>query len=150
LVIGSEGTMAVVTSATLRLHPMPTSRSFAAFSFPTTELGWEAMRAMFQHGLRPAVSRLYDPFDAMLARRGSVKKGGADSGGTPGLGAAALRRLLRRPGAINDLLEGSFGSKMLGGSLLVVIFEGEGDAPERDAQTARAMLERIQGKYEGE
>jgi alkyldihydroxyacetonephosphate synthase len=30
------------------------------------------MRAMFQAGLRPAVSRLYDPFDAMLARRGGV------------------------------------------------------------------------------
>jgi alkyldihydroxyacetonephosphate synthase len=149
-IIGSEGTLAVVTSATLRLHPRPVARSFAAFSFPTTEHGWEAMRAMFQRGLRPAVARLYDPFDAMLARRGSVKKGGADSGGTPGLGAAALRSVLRRPGAINELLEGSFGSKMLGGSLLVIIFEGEGEQPERDVEEARAMLEPMRAKYEGE
>ncbi len=150
LVIGSEGTLAVVTSATLRLHPKPESRAFAAFSFPTTEHGWEAMRAMFQAGLRPAVSRLYDPFDAMLARRGAVKKDGADSGKTPGLGAAALRNLLRRPGAINELLEGGFGSAMLGGSLLIVIFEGEGDAPERDKEAARRMLERMSATYEGE
>jgi alkyldihydroxyacetonephosphate synthase len=150
LVIGSEGTLAVVTSATLRLFPRPTERAYAAFSFPSTKHGWEAMRVLFQHGLRPAVSRLYDPFDAMLARRGSVKKGGADSGDSPGFGAAALRSLLRRPGAINDLLEGSFGSKMLGGSLLVIIFEGEGDGPSRDVELAQRLLEPMSAKYEGE
>ncbi|HEY8075387.1 MAG TPA: FAD-binding oxidoreductase [Labilithrix sp.] len=147
LVIGSEGTLAVITSATLRLHPKPASRAFTAFSFPTTKHGWEAMRTMFQAGLRPAVARLYDPFDAMLARRGSVKRGGADSGDAPGLGASMLRSILRRPGAINDLLEGGFGSAMLGGSLLVVIFEGEGDQPDRDAETARALLQAQFGKH---
>ncbi len=155
LIVGSEGTLGVVTSATLRIHPRPATRAFAAYSFPSTEHGWEAMRAMFQAGLRPAVARLYDPFDAMLARRGSVKKGGADSGGTPGLGAAALRSLLRKPGAINELMEGPFGSKMLGGSLLVVIFEGadedgRDDAPERDAAAARALFEKMSARYEGE
>lgn len=152
LVIGSEGTLAVVTSATLRLHPKPSRRAFAAFSFPTTEHGWEAMRAMFQAGLRPAVARLYDPFDAMLARRGAVKKGGVDSGEAPGLGAAALRNLLRHPGALNELLEGSFGSAVLGGALLVVIFEGEGDAPDQELDLARALLERpaMKARYEGE
>jgi alkyldihydroxyacetonephosphate synthase len=86
----------------------------------------------------------------MLARRGAVKKGGADSGDAPGLGAAALRRLLRHPGAINELIEGSFGSALLGGSLLVVIFEGEGDEPGRDLEAARAMLEPMRARYEGE
>jgi alkyldihydroxyacetonephosphate synthase len=151
LVVGSEGTLAIVTSATLRLHPRPTHRAFGAFSFPSTEHGWTAMREMFQAGLRPAVARLYDPFDAMLARRGSVKHGGADSGDTPGLGAAALRTLLRSPGAINELLEGPFGSAMLGGSLLVVIFEGAGaDDPDRDLEKARRMLEPMGGTWEGE
>lgn len=150
LVIGSEGTLAIVTSATLRLHPRPTTRALAAFSFPTTSHGWEAMRAMFQAGLRPAVARLYDPFDAMLARRGAVKKGGADSGGTPGLGAAALRNLLRRPGAMNELMEGSIGSAVLGGSLLIVIFEGEGEAPSRDLDEGRRIASGQGGQYEGE
>ncbi len=161
LVIGSEGTLAVVTSATLRLHPLPESRAFCAFSFPSTEHGWEAMRAMFQRGLRPAVSRLYDPFDAMLARRGSVggsqkKTSGARGGGAagaaraPGLGAAALRTLLRRPGAINELLETSASSKMLGGSLLVIIFEGAGDAPQRDVATTRALFATMSARDEGE
>ena len=48
LVIGSEGTMAIVTSATLRLHRKPTARAFAGFSFPTTEHGWEAMRERYR------------------------------------------------------------------------------------------------------
>ncbi len=150
LVIGSEGTMAIVTSSVLRLHLKPSTRAFAGFSFPTTEHGWEAMRAMFQAGLRPAVSRLYDPFDAMLARRGAVKKDGADSGKTPGLGAAALRSILRRPGALNELLDGSFGSRLLGGSLVILIFEGEGDAPQRDLEQARALFATMRATYEGE
>ena len=150
LVVGSEGTLAVVTSATLRLHPKPTTRAFGAFSFPTTETGWEGMRLLFQAGLRPAVSRLYDPFDAMLARRGAVKKDGADSGGTPGVGAAALRSLLKKPGAINELLEGSFGSAMLGGSLLIIIFEGDGEQPEHDLEATRRLFESLEATWEGE
>jgi alkyldihydroxyacetonephosphate synthase len=85
----------------------------------------------------------------MLARRGAVKKGGVDSG-APGLGAAALRTLLRRPGTFNELLEGSFGSAVLGGSLLVVIFEGEGDLPHADLAAARRLLEPLEARYEGE
>jgi alkyldihydroxyacetonephosphate synthase len=150
LVVGSEGTLAVVTAATLRLHCAPEVRAFRAFSFPTTKHGWEAMRAMFQAGLRPAVSRLYDPFDAMLARRGSAKKDGHVSSGAPGLGAAALRGLLRSPAALNELLEGKVGGALFGRALLVVIFEGEGDAPDRDLADARAIALRRKGEDLGE
>ena len=150
LVVGSEGTLAVVTAATLRLHPAPKVRAFRAFSFPTTKHGWEAMRAIFQSGLRPAVARLYDPFDAMLARRGSAKKDGHVSSGAPGLGAAALRSLLRSPGAVNELLEGKVGGALFGGALLVVIFEGEDDAPDHDEARARALALRMGGEDLGE
>lgn len=150
LVIGSEGTLAVVTSATLRLHPAPSVRAFRAFSFPTTKHGWEAMREMFQDGLRPAVARLYDPFDAMLARRGSAKKDGHVSSGAPGLGAAALRSLLRSPGAVNELLEGRVGGALFGGALLVVIFEGNDDTPDHDEARARLIARRMGGEDLGE
>jgi alkyldihydroxyacetonephosphate synthase len=159
IVVGSEGTLAIVTSATLRLHPAPTARGFGAWSFPTTEHGWEAIRALFQAGLRPAVSRLYDPFDAMLARQGGVKRSStrlADARSrlhakpprAPGLGHAALRTILRRPNALNELVDASAG--LLGGSLLVVIFEGTGDKPQKDVEEARAILSRLRGAYEGE
>jgi alkyldihydroxyacetonephosphate synthase len=155
LVVGSEGTLAIVTAATLRLHPAPTARAFGAWSFPSTEAGWEAMREVFQAGLRPAVSRLYDPFDAMLAKR-SAGKTNRRSGTSPkrappapGLGGAALRSLLRHPRILNELIDAA-GGRALGGSMLVVIFEGTGDAPSRGMDAASGILARAGGKTEGE
>jgi alkyldihydroxyacetonephosphate synthase len=156
LVVGSEGTLAIVTSATLRLHPYPTSRGFVAWSLPSTEHGWEAMRAVFQAGLRPAVARLYDPFDAMLARMGAVKRPGKSGKGdkgekksAPGMGAVALRNVLRQPSLMNELIDG-VGGKLLGGAMLLMIFEGVGAAPALGAERARNIVERMSGKDEGE
>ncbi len=151
LVVGSEGTLCVVTSATLRLHPRPTTRAFASWSLPSTERGWEAMRAMFQAGLRPAIARLYDPFDAMLARQGAVKREHqrARANGGPGLGQVALRNVLRRPNALNDLIELA-GTRVLGGALLVAIFEGTDERPSRELDRARVIVEEAGGAYEGE
>ena len=172
LVVGSEGTLAIITSATVRLHPAPTSRAFVAWSLPTTEEGWEAMRLLFQSGFRPAVSRLYDPFDAMLAKMGSVKPERASARDAnarianvrarahgrervrvrvPGAGAAALRTILRRPALMNDVLHSTAGGKAMGGAMLLLIFEGNGERPARDAESARRLVEgRTRAKYEGE
>ena len=157
LVVGSEGTLAVVTSATLRLHPAPTARGFGALTFRTTEEGWEAMRALFQAGLRPAVSRLYNPFDAMLARQGGVR-GGRSGPRTaqrparkgPGLGGVALRAILRRPEALNELLHSDRGARAMGGAMLVLIFEGQGEAPQRQIEEARRIAEALGGRWDGE
>ena len=156
IVVGSEGTLAIVTAATLRLHPRPTARAFGSWSLPSTEHGWEAMRALFQEGLRPAVARLYDPFDAMLARQGAVKKPRAtkteEDGApprAPGLGQTALREVLRRPNALNELVELA-GTRVLGGALLVTIFDGTDEGPSRDQDRARAIVEAAGGTYEGE
>jgi alkyldihydroxyacetonephosphate synthase len=148
LVVGSEGTLAVVTSATLRLHPAPESRDFGAWSFPTMRQGWEAMRELFQAGLRPAVARLYDPFDAMLARQGSSsgsarREEGAALARTADLRGSALRLLLRRPGLLNDLLGREITERALGGSLLVTVFEGPARSqradPNENAGPARSQ-----------
>ncbi len=150
LVVGSEGTLGIITSSTFRLHPYPSARAFAAWSFPTTEHGWEAMREMFQLGLRPAVSRLYDPFDAMLAKQGKAKSPKKTERKAPGLGALALRQMLKRPGFVNDLLHSDFGGKLMGGAMLLVIFEGQDETPQTHIRSARAICERMGGVYEGE
>ncbi len=159
LVVGSEGTLAVIASAKLRLHPAPTSRDFGAWSFPTTEHGWEAMRAIFQAGLRPAVARLYDPFDAMMAKRGGVKAAEQGPGGqhAPGRGGAALRALLKRPSMVNELLHSSAAARALGGAMLVLIFEQAGGAggetavaEARRMDETRRIVEGLQGRWEGE
>jgi alkyldihydroxyacetonephosphate synthase len=157
LVIGSEGTLAVVTSAELRLHPSPAGRTFGAWSFPTTEEGWGAMRALFQAGLRPAVARLYDPFDAMLARHAGAKKstpegkrGGDALARARTFSGAALRAVLRRPGALNELLRSRLATRALGGALLVVIFEGSEEGTRHGLDQARALCESAGGVQEGE
>jgi alkyldihydroxyacetonephosphate synthase len=157
LVVGSEGTLAIVTSATLRLHPAPTAHGFGALTFRTTEEGWEAMRAIFQAGLRPAVSRLYDPFDAMLARQGGVRGGRSGpraarpaSKRGPGLGGVALRAILRKPEALNELLHSASGARAMGGAMLVLIFEGQGEEPQRQIEQARHIAEAVGGRWDGE
>jgi alkyldihydroxyacetonephosphate synthase len=152
LVVGSEGTMAIVTSARLRLHPAPRRRAFGAWSFPQTRDGWEGLRAIFQSGLRPAVARLYDPFDAMLARRSTSRAGdGArHERSAPGLGGAALRALVRRPAALNALLGSRAASRVLGGALLVVVFEGDAADPQQGLEDAKRTLAPMGASWEGE
>jgi alkyldihydroxyacetonephosphate synthase len=137
-----------VTAAKLRLHRAPTMRGFASWSMPSMQRGWETMREMFQSGLRPAVLRLYDPFDSVLARSGKARKrSGAHA---PGRGTAALRALLKRPQAIGELLDSRAANVALGGALLVAIFDGQDESVWTDVARAREIAERGQGKYEGE
>jgi alkyldihydroxyacetonephosphate synthase len=153
LILGSEGTLAVVTSATLRLHPAPSSQSFGAWSFPETEQGWEAMRTVFQAGLRPAIARLYDPFDAMLARQGGGRSAAHEPGGsklTPGIGGAVLRAVLRRPRVLNELLHSRVAARALGGALLVIVFEGTEDSSARGMEETRRIVQAMRGAWEGE
>jgi alkyldihydroxyacetonephosphate synthase len=139
--IGSEGVLGVVTAAVLRLHPAPPARAFTAFSFPTLEAGWTAMRDMFQRGLRPAVARLYDPFDSFIARRGSAR-GKRSAGGhgarMPGAGARALLRLVRSPRLLNDAID-ALGATVLRGATLVLVFEGHAADAADDAARAAAI-----------
>ena len=157
IVIGSEGVLAVVTSATLRLHPAPASRAFGSLSFPTLEAGWEAMRAMFQAGLRPSVARLYDPFDSFMARRGAARAAHKDPSAkpaerrkkAPGAGALALRGILRVPRALNDLVD-LVGSRAFGGAMLVLVFEGPAGEVNEDLAHAIALGRGYGGKPLGE
>jgi len=60
LFVGSEGTLGVVTSATLQLVPLPATRRFEAVSFGSVPEGIAAVRSCIARGLRPSVVRLYD------------------------------------------------------------------------------------------
>jgi alkyldihydroxyacetonephosphate synthase len=60
LFVGSEGTLGVITRATLQLVPLPETRRFAAVAFPTVGAGIGALRRALQVGHRPSVIRMYD------------------------------------------------------------------------------------------
>ncbi len=60
LFIGAEGTLGVITSATLQLRPLPSTSQKQAFSFASFADGLDAQRRLFQQEVWPACLRLYD------------------------------------------------------------------------------------------
>lgn len=62
--VGSEGTLGVVTSAWLRLHPLPPAETRRAYGFGSFADGLDACRRILRAGSTPAVLRLYDPAES--------------------------------------------------------------------------------------
>lgn len=62
--VGSEGTLGIITSAALRLERVPEQRRFLSYQFPTVEAGIEAARLIMTRRLVPAAMRLYDEADS--------------------------------------------------------------------------------------
>ena len=58
--VGSEGTLGVITEATLRVQPVPRAERRAAYGFPTFAEGLDVCRRILRRGAPPAVLRLYD------------------------------------------------------------------------------------------
>ena len=64
------------------------------------------IRALYQRGLRPAVTRLYDPFDTYVFMQGASAKH-ADATAAPAphaLVGDAMRAVLNHAGGLNALL----------------------------------------------
>lgn len=60
LLIGSEGTLGVITRATMRIRPLPKTKDYRAWLFKSFDDGVAAIRTMMQSGIVPAVVRLSD------------------------------------------------------------------------------------------
>lgn len=65
--IGSEGTLGIVTSVTLKLFPFDLPTEFATYELPSVEAGIEFMREQALLGLNPFLVRLYDTDEARHA-----------------------------------------------------------------------------------
>ncbi len=70
MLIGSEGTLGVITEAWMRVRERPRHRSSAAVRFARLEQGADAVRALSQSGLHPSNCRLIDPAEAKLTGAG--------------------------------------------------------------------------------
>ncbi|MGH1563748.1 FAD-binding oxidoreductase [Mumia sp. DW29H23] len=66
LVLGSEGTLGVITSVTVRVRPVPQERVFEGWRFPSFEAGTEAVRRLAQDGPLPTVLRLSDEAETAI------------------------------------------------------------------------------------
>ncbi|MGV9676483.1 FAD-binding oxidoreductase [Nocardia sp. NPDC003482] len=85
LFAGSEGTLGIVTEVTLRVHPIPETVAYQAWSFPDFATGAAALRTVVQTGAAPTVLRLSDEAETglNLARAGDI-------GGAPVTGCLAV------------------------------------------------------------
>ena len=70
LMIGSEGSLGIITEAWMRLHQKPTFRASSAARFTSFETATKAVRAIAQAGLWPSNCRLVDAEETKLAGAG--------------------------------------------------------------------------------
>jgi alkyldihydroxyacetonephosphate synthase len=118
LVLGSEGTLGVISEVTLRVRPVPAEQRYEAWLFRSFAAGCEALRGLVQAELAPDVARLSDEDEtrttlALAGEGGAVRRAGG----------AALRALGYRPGA-----------------LLIAGWEGEPDDVARRRRPAAKRL----------
>ena len=118
LFVGSEGTLGVITEATLALRPLPEERRYEGWSFRSFGEGVEAFRALEQAHAAPDIARLSDGEETRLAMALS-----ASGSLTERLGKAYLKRRGHERGCI-----------------VIVGYEGEpADVATRAAAGARGL-----------
>ena len=66
VILGSEGRMGIITSATVRVSGLPESEEFEAYFFPDFEPAVDAVRAVVQARLPVSMLRLSDPTETAL------------------------------------------------------------------------------------
>src|SRR5262249_3227147 len=113
----------------------------------------EAIRRLFHAGLRPAVVRLYDPFDTALVAREKPQhrpktppslKSTFSADVLPALLRGVSSRTLGRPGLFNKA------AHLLQHCLLILMFEGEAQRTASEEAQARAICLRAGGEDQGE
>ena len=114
MLLGSEGTLGVITEAWLRAQPRPAHRWSATLAAPDLATGGRAVRSLVQSGLLPATCRLVDAGEAALT--GTLSTGeaalvlGFESLSAPVTTDAALALELCRDAGLRVLESGDRGS----------------------------------------
>jgi len=76
LIVGSEGTLGVITEATLAVRPLPEVRQYEAWSFKSFGAGVEALRELEQAHAAGDVSRLSDEAETAMSLATAGQPGG--------------------------------------------------------------------------
>lgn len=77
LLLGSEGTLGVVTEVTFSLRPKPEASQGQSFHFADLDTGLDVVRRILRAGWLPPVARLYDARESRRGFRDHVPRGRA-------------------------------------------------------------------------
>ncbi len=123
LLIGSEGTLGVITQATMRLHGLPKIRDYRALLFRHFADGVDAIREMLQDDLLPATVRLSDEDETrsffFLREESTGWKGFSERVGLQAIGA--------------------LGYSLERGALMILGFEGDADVVSAEKSRGLAI-----------
>ncbi len=120
LVLGSEGTIGVISEVTARVRPAPRVRRYEAWMAEDWQAGTEIVRELAQHHCLPEVTRLSDETETETSLALS---------GTEGARRAALDGYLRLRGRS-------------GGCMLICGWEGDAESVERRRAVSARVIRR--------
>ncbi len=120
LLLGSEGTLVIFTSARLRVAQLPCARWARTVRFPTLAAGLKGLRTVVAEGLRPAIARLHDPAGWFALSRVPARIPAPLRRVLAGAGGEALRLSLLAPGLLNRVADA-----LPLPALLTLAFEGD-------------------------
>lgn len=126
VVIGSEGTLGIITEVTVRIVPAPKHKSYGAWAFPDFESGSAALRALIQDGAHsdmPDVCRLSDQDETYATFRQSGSRE-----------VALLENYLKRRGYARP-------------ALALFLWEGQNRATAARKRRSAAILRKAGGIY---
>lgn len=66
LVLGSEGTLGVITEVTIRIQPLPRAQRYEGWALPSFAAGSAALRDLARCGERPTVMRMSDEVETAM------------------------------------------------------------------------------------
>ncbi|MFN8112487.1 MAG: FAD-binding oxidoreductase [Solirubrobacterales bacterium] len=118
LVLGSEGTLGVITDVAVRVRPLPERKLYEGWFAPSFPDGIEIARSLAQSGALPDVVRLSDRDETRVSLAMS---------GLEGAGRRGLETYLRLRGRSD-------------GCMLIVGWEGEREDAERRREISRRVL----------
>lgn len=150
--LGSEGTLGLITKATLKIYPLAEHQEIYGVRFRNFQTGIEALRRLMQSGLKPSVVRLYDEVDSLLFSSGSHSDKDNSSQLPINLKSIqqflmshSLKNVLRVPQAMRRAV------KLLPtGCILIVMHEGAPRLVREEQKIALEIFEDLDGKYLGQ